>query len=46
MTKKERLEYLRWKCEMAGPPLTRRERDILDLLAKATTQTPVTRPGI
>lgn len=35
ITRKERLEYQKWKREMAGPQLTLREQEFLDVLAKA-----------
>jgi hypothetical protein len=35
MTRKERLEYLKWKREMTGPQLTLRDQEFLDVLAKA-----------
>jgi hypothetical protein len=35
MTRKERLEYQRWKREIAGPQLSLREQEFLDVLAKA-----------
>jgi hypothetical protein len=35
MTRKERLEYLKWKREMAGPQLTMRQQEMLQALDKA-----------
>lgn len=35
MTRKERLEYQKWKREREGPQLSLRNREMLDVLAKA-----------
>lgn len=39
MTRKERLEYLKWKRELAGEHLFTREQELLELLGKLRTFT-------